>query len=110
MIATKDEINFAVYKHDEEWCTRGPCFNETKFQTLHEPLIDEFLFTEHEDSYDLMCGLYYYENIKERSTGAMDFYGGQPLPINSNVITPIFSCVTIYFINAWINTLDRNSV
>ena len=57
-----------------------------------------------------MCGLYAYNQCKENSTGATDFKVGRPLTSNSNVIPLIFLCVTINFIDACINRLEKNIV
>ena len=40
MIAIKEEINFTLDKHFEEWCAGGPWFNETIFHNLHGPLFE----------------------------------------------------------------------
>ena len=55
-----------------------------------------------------MCGLHAYKKLKERSTGATDFHGGQPLQEDSNVNPIISLCVTINFIDTWMNKLDKN--
>ena len=55
-----------------------------------------------------MCGLHAYIKRKDRSTGATYFHGGQLLPEDSNV-NPIYSlCVTIKFIDTYVNTLYNN--
>ena len=55
-----------------------------------------------------MSVLYSYSHRKEQSTGATYFYGGQPLPSDSNVILIIYLCVTMNFIETWIKKLNRN--
>ena len=38
MISMKEQYDFYVDEHDEEWCPRGPWCIETTFQSLHVPL------------------------------------------------------------------------
>ena len=58
MVPTKEQYNFLVYEHNEEWCTGGPWFNEKICQNLHSPLFEELFVTAREYRYDLMCGLH----------------------------------------------------
>ena len=55
-----------------------------------------------------MCGLHAYEKRKYKSTGATDFHCGLTLPEDSSVNPPFYLCVTIHFIDMWINILDKN--
>ena len=55
-----------------------------------------------------MHGLYAYDKCKDKYTCATYFHGGWTLPEFSNVNPFIYLCVTINFIDAWINTLDKN--
>ena len=55
-----------------------------------------------------MSGFYAYDQHEEKLTGATYFHGGSPLPNNSNVIAIVSICVTINFIDDWINALDKN--
>ena len=52
--------------------------------------------------------MYAYNQRKENSTGATYFNGGRPLPNTSNLISLIYICDNINFIDAWINTFERN--
>ena len=54
-----------------------------------------------------MCGSYTYDLRKENSTGKKYFYGGRPLQNDSNIIPLISLCVTLIFIDTWINTLYK---
>ena len=56
----------------------------------------------------LRCVLYAYVQLKEKSTGAKDFHRGRHLQEDSNVIPTMYICVTINFIDTWINTLYKN--
>ena len=50
-----------------------------------------------------MYVLHAYEKRKENFTGATGFQCGWPLPEDSNVISLIFLCDAIRFIETWIN-------
>ena len=39
-IATKEKYHFAVDEYYEEWCKRGPWFNETIFRNIYGPLFE----------------------------------------------------------------------
>ena len=45
-----------------------------------------------------MCGLHAHDKRKQKSTGAIDFYGGCRLTEDSNVVPRIYVCVAINFI------------
>ena len=55
-----------------------------------------------------MCELHAYDKRKYKSTGATYFHGGRLLSEYSSVNPIIYICVTINFIETWINTLDKN--
>ena len=107
MIEANEKYNFDVYEHDEEWCKGGPWFNGKICQNIHGPLFEELFFTARQDRYDLMCGLHTYDKLKDISTGATYLCGGRPLPEYSNVVSLVSLCITIPFIDTWINILDK---
>ena len=43
MTSTKEKYHFAVDEYYEEWCKRGPWFNETIFQNFHGPFLSNYL-------------------------------------------------------------------
>ena len=77
--SNKGESYFSVDKKYKNWCTGGLWFNETICQNIHGTLFEEFFVRAREDRYDIMCGLYAYNQRKENSTGATDFHRGSPL-------------------------------
>ena len=89
-----------------EWCTGGPWFNETICRNLHGPIFQEFLVTAYQDRYNIICGIHDY-NKKDKSNDAPNFGGGRPLPEYS-IINPLVSiCVSINFMDTWINALAK---
>ena len=68
----------------------------------------ELFVTEHQERYDLMCGLHAYEKRKYKYTGAAYFHVGWPLPEDSSVNPLVSRFVTIKFIYIWIKKLDKN--
>ena len=57
-----------------------------------------------------MCGLYYYNQRKEKSTGTTDFHVDCPLLEDSNAIPLLSLFFTTNFIDPCIDTLDNNIV
>ena len=53
----------------------------------------------------ILCMYCMQKKRKEKSTGAPDFHGGQPLPEDLNVNPLISICVAINFIYIWVNIL-----
>ena len=82
MIETKEQINFAVDKQYVYWCTGGTWFNWEICHNLHGTVFEELFVTAREDRYDIMCGLYAYNQREENSTDAPDFHDGWTLPID----------------------------
>ena len=58
MVETVYQYRFFVEEHFIDWCSGGPCFNETSFFNLHGPIFEEFFVTAFQDTNDLMCGLH----------------------------------------------------
>ena len=53
-----------------------------------------------------MCGLHAHE--KNKSTNATQFGGGRPQPKYSTINHLVYLCVSINFIEIWINDLSNN--
>ena len=54
-----------------------------------------------------MCGLYAYNKENDRSTYATNFVGGRPIPDYSTLISLVSLCVSIKFIDTWLNALAK---
>ena len=54
-----------------------------------------------------MCGLHTYNKHKYKSSGEADVHGGWPQPEDSDVNPLVYTCVTINFIDTWINTFEK---
>ena len=57
-----------------------------------------------------MRGLHAYNKYNDKSTGATDFGDGRPLPEDSTINSLIYLCVSINFIETWINALAKKIV
>ena len=55
-----------------------------------------------------MCGLHAYQKHNDKSTDATNFDSGRPLPDYSIINTLVYLCVSIKFIDTWINALATN--
>ena len=61
MIETNEQYTFTVEEHFIEWCTGVPWFHEIFCCNLYSPIFEEVFVTDHQDRYDLMCGLHAYD-------------------------------------------------
>ena len=52
-----------------------------------------------------MCGLHAHEKQNDRSTDATKFGGGIPLPEDSTIKPLVYICVSINFMETWLNNL-----
>ena len=77
------------------------------FWNLHDPIFEEFFVTDHQDRYDLMCGLHAYYKENDKSTDEKHFCGGRPIPDDSTKVSLVYLCVSINFIDTWPNVLAK---
>ena len=54
-----------------------------------------------------MCVLHAYRKENDKSSDATNFGGGRPIPYNSTRISLVYLCVSINFIETWLNILDN---
>ena len=77
------------------------------FWNLHDPIFEEFFVTDHQDRYDLMCGLHAYYKENDKSTDEKHFCGGRPIPDDSTTISLVSLCVSNNFIDTCLNVLPK---
>ena len=54
-----------------------------------------------------MCCLNAYDKENDNSTNATNFGGGRPMPDDSTSVSLVSLCVSINFIETWINVLSK---
>ena len=62
-------------------------------------LFENYFVMARQDKYDLVCVLYAYDKITDKTKNSSDFNGGHPLPKYSKVKPLKFLCIIINFID-----------